>query len=174
MCFGNQFPWISFLRERGWESSDWYRDICWRLGNRTLPCGKHTSQECCRESAQSISPTVSRGHNRPLLWCLFCKRLSAVFQASWVVAKLRFGYEFLSLLSLNLKQVFFLLWKVSDIHRSRETITTNLHGIHLLCLPSHFLFDPEYFKENPRQPVISPIKILICISIRYGLHRKAH
>lgn len=110
MCFGNQFPWVSFLRERSWESSDWYQDICWRLGNRTLPCGKHTSQKCCRESAQSILPTVSRGHFHQLLWCLFCKRLSAVFQASWIVAKLRFGYEFLSLLFLNLKQVFFFFY----------------------------------------------------------------
>lgn len=140
MCFGNQFPWISFLRERSWESSDWYRDICWRLGNRTLPCGKHTSQECCRESAQSISPTVSRGHNRPLLWCLFCKRLSAVFQASWVVAKLRFGYEFLSLLSLNLKQVFFYYGKFqtyTEVERLLQRIFTAF--IFYVSPPTSFL-----------------------------------
>lgn len=79
-------------------------------------------QECCKEtsgdkrkSAQSVSHTVFGGHYSQLFLCLFYKRLSALFQALCMVAKFRFGYEFLSLLSLNLK--IFLLWKISDIHK---------------------------------------------------------
>lgn len=96
-----KFPWITFLRVKKLEEFGFvsrhlvYTSVTeqW-LVEDTLP------QECCREnfcwqkkSAQSISHAAFRGH-----CCRVCVFYIEVFCSFWwMLAKLRFGYEFLSL-----------------------------------------------------------------------------
>ena len=49
---------------------------------------------------------------------------------------------------LTLKKKF-LLREISNIHITGENSTVNPHAVLVLSLPSHFLFDLEYFEESP-------------------------